>query len=151
MSYCCCSVAQSCLFVTPWIAAHQASLSFTTTWSMLKLISIESVMLSNYLILCGPLLLLPSIFSSIRVSSNEVALRIKRPKYWTFSFSISPSSEYSGLIPSALTGLISLWSKGLSRVFISTVQKHQFFKALIFIYGLTLTSIYDYWKNHSFD
>ena len=96
-------------------------------------------------------LLLPSIFSSIGVFSNEVALCIKRPKYWNFSFSISPSNEYSRLIPSALTDLISLQSKGLSRVFISTVQKHQFLKASIFLYGLNLTSIHDYWKNHSFD
>ena len=84
------------LFATPWTAAHQASLSFTIFWSLLKLMSIESVMPSNLLILCHRLLLLPSIFPSIRVFSNELALHIKWPKYW--SFSISPSSEYSGLI-----------------------------------------------------
>ena len=96
---CCCSVAQSCpLFATPWTAAHQASLSFTITQSLLKLMSIESVMLSDHLILCRPLLLLPSIFPSIRVFSNESALPIRWPKYWSFSFSISPSHEYSGLI-----------------------------------------------------
>ena len=80
----------------PWTAAHQASLSITNSWSLLKPMSIESVMLSNHLILCWPLL--PKIFSSIRVFSNESVLHIKWPKYWSFSFSISPSSEYSGLI-----------------------------------------------------
>ena len=86
------------LFVTPWIAAHQASLSITNSRSLLKLMSIESVMPSNHLILCHPLLLLPSIFPSIRVFSSELALRIRWPKYWSFSFSLSPSNEYSGPI-----------------------------------------------------
>ena len=86
------------LFVTSWTAARQASLSFTISWSLFKLMSVESVMSSNHLILCRPLLLLPSIFPSIRVFSNESALCIKWPKYWSFSFSISPSNEYSGLI-----------------------------------------------------
>ena len=86
------------LFVTPWTAAHQASLSFTVSQSLLKLMSIESMMPSNYLILCHPLLLLPSIFPSIRVLSTESALCIRWPEYWTFSFSISPSSEYLELI-----------------------------------------------------
>ena len=86
------------LFVTPWTAARQASLSFTISQSWLKLMSIESVMPSKHLILCHPLLLLPSIFSSIRVFSNELAVCIRWPKYWSFSFSISPSNEYSGLI-----------------------------------------------------
>ena len=86
------------LFVTPWTAACQASLSITNSWSLLKLMSIESVMPSNRLILCHPLLLRPSIFSSIRVFSNESVLPIRWPKYWSFSFSISPSNEYSGLI-----------------------------------------------------
>ena len=86
------------LFVTPWTAAFKASLSFTTSWSLLKLMSIESVMPSDHLILCHPLLLLPSIFPSTRVFSNESAVCIKWLKYWSFSFSISPSSEYSGLI-----------------------------------------------------
>ena len=84
--------------VTPWPAAHQASLSFTISWSLFKLMFIELVMPYNHLILCHPLLLLPSIFPSIRVFSNESALRIRWPKYWRFSFSISPSNEYSGLI-----------------------------------------------------
>ena len=88
----------SCLFVTPWTAALQASLSFTNSQSLLRLMSIKLVMLSNHLILCRPLLLLPSIFPSIRVFSNESALHIMWPKYWSFSFSISPSNEYPGLI-----------------------------------------------------
>ena len=112
------------LFVTPWTAARQASLSITNSQSLLKLMSIESVMPSNHLILCHPLLLPPSIFPSIRVFSNESALCIRWPKYWNFSFNISPSNEYSW------TGWISLLSKGLSRVFSNaTVQKHQFFGA----------------------
>ena len=86
------------LFATPWIAAHQASLSITKSWSSLKLISIDLVMPSNHLILCHPPLLLPSIFPSIWVFSNDSALRIRCPKYWSFSFNISPSNEYSGLI-----------------------------------------------------
>ena len=100
------------------------------SWTLLKLLSIELVMPSNHLILCCPLLLLPSIFPIIRVFSNESALHIRWPKYWSFSFTISPSNEYSGLIsfPSGLIGLISFQSKGLSRVFSkTTVQKHQFF------------------------
>ena len=84
--------------MTPWTAACQASLSITNSWSLLKLMSIESVMPSNHLILCHPLLLLPSIFPSIRVFSNESVFPIRWPKYWSFSFNISPSKEYSGLI-----------------------------------------------------
>ena len=96
---CCCSVAQSCsILATPWTAACQASLSFTISQSLLKFMSIESVMPSNHLILCHRLLLLPSIFPSIRVFAKETALCIRWPKYWSFSFSISPSDEYSGLI-----------------------------------------------------
>ena len=86
------------LFVTPWIVAQQASLSITNSRGLLKLMSIKSVMSSNNFILCRPLLLLPSIFPSIRVFSNESALRIRWPKYWSFSFNISPSNEHSGLI-----------------------------------------------------
>ena len=92
------SLSRVQLFVTPWNAARQASLSFTISQSLLKLMSIESVMPSNHLLLCSPLLLLPSIFPSIKVFSNESALCIRWPKYWSFSFSISPSNEYSGLI-----------------------------------------------------
>ena len=86
------------LFATPWTEAHQASLSITNSRRLFKLMSIDSVMQSDHLILCHPLLLLPSIFPSIRVCSNESVLRIRWPKYWSFSFSISPSKEYSGLI-----------------------------------------------------
>ena len=86
------------LFVTPWTAAHQASLSITNSWSLLKLMSIKSVIPSNHLVLCHPLLLLPSIFPSIRVFSNESVLPIRWPKYWSFSFNISPCNEYSRLI-----------------------------------------------------
>ena len=86
------------LFATPWTAAGQTSLSITNSWTLLKLTSLESVMPSSHLILCRPLLLLPSVFTSIRVFSNELALHIRCPKYWSFSFSISPSNEYSGLI-----------------------------------------------------
>ena len=92
------SLSRVRLFATPWTTAHQASLSITSSWSLLKLMSIESVMPSNHLILCRPLLLLPSIFPSITIFSNESVLHIRWPKDWSFSFSISPSNEYSGLI-----------------------------------------------------
>ena len=116
------------LFATPWTATCQTSLSNTSSQRLLKLMSIESVMPSNCFILCHPLLLLPSIFPSFRVFSNESVLCIRWPKYWSFSFSISPFNEYPGLI--SLTGLITLQSKGLSRIFSNiTVQKHQFFRA----------------------
>ena len=126
-----CDIVQSLshvwFFATPWTAACQASLSFTISRNLLKRLSMELVMPSNRLILCHPLLLL-SVFPSIRVFSNESAIRIRWPKYW--SFSISPTNEYSGFIPLGLTGLISLLSKRLSRVFSkTTVQKHQFFGA----------------------
>ena len=92
------SLSRVQLFATPWTTAHQASLSITNSWSLLRLMFIKSVMPSNHLILRHPLLLLPSIFPSIRVFSSESVLRIRWPKYWSFSFSISPSNEYSGLI-----------------------------------------------------
>ena len=114
------SLSRVQLFVTPWTEAHQASLSITNSWSSLKLMSIESVMPSNHLILCHPLLLLPSIFPSIRVFSNKLAFHVSWPKYQSFSFSISPSKEYSGLISSGWTGWISLLSKGLLRVLSNT-------------------------------
>ena len=126
---CCCSVAQSYLTLcNPVEAAHWPALSFTSPQSLLKLTFIKSMMPSNHLILCHPLLLLPPIFPIIRFFSKESALCVRWPKYWSFSFSISPSNEYPGLISFRLTGLISLLSKGLSRVFSSTtVQKHQLF------------------------
>ena len=124
-----CSVTHSCrLFATPWTAARQHSLSITNSWSLLKLISIELVTPSYHLTLCGPLFL-PSVFPSIRVFSNESALRIRCPKDWSCSFSISPSNEHPGLI-FRMDSLDLLQSKGLSRVFSNTtVQKHQFFGA----------------------
>ena len=123
-------------FATPWTVAHQASLSITNSQSLLKRMFIESVMPSNHLILCCLLHLLPSIFSSIRVFSNELALGIRWPKYWSFSFGISPSSEYSGLISFRIDWLISSLYKGLSRVLSNTtVQKRQFFGAQLFLWS----------------
>ena len=122
------------LFATLWNAAWQVFLSFTISWSLFKFVSFESVMPSNHLIHCHPLLLLPSIFPSIRVFSGESTLLIRWPKYW--SFSISPSNEYSGLFPLGWTGWISLQSKGLSRVFSNTtVQKHQLFSAQLSLWS----------------
>ena len=118
------------LFVTPWTVAWQTSLSFAISKSLLKLMSTESVMPPNHLILCHPLLLLPSIFPCISVFSNESALRIRWPDYWSFSFTIRPSNEYSGLISfrTELISLISWLSKGLWKVFSNTTfQKDQFF------------------------
>ena len=113
------------LFVTAGTAARQASLSFTVSRSLLKLVSVESVMPSSHLILCRPLLL-PSIFPSIRVFSNESALRIRWPKYWSFSFSISPSNEYSGLISFRMDWLDLLAVQGnLKSLVQHTVQKHR--------------------------
>ena len=106
------SLSHVWLFVTPWTAAHQASLSFTISWSLLKLMSIKAVMPSNHLILCRPLLRPPSIFPSIRVVCNESVLRIRWPKYWSFSFSISPSNEYSGLISFRMDWLAFLALQG---------------------------------------
>ena len=118
------------LFVTPWIAARQASLPITSSWSSLKLMSIELVMPSSHLIFCRPLLLLPPIPPSIRVFSNESILCMRWSKHLSFSFSIILSKEHPGLISIEWSGWISLQSKGLSRVFSNTtVQKHQFFGA----------------------
>ena len=107
--------------VTPWTAALQASLSLINSWSLCKLMSIELVMPSNHLILCRPLLLLPSVFPSIRVFTNESALRIRWPKYWSFSFSISPSNEYSGLISFRMDWLDLLAIQGILK---SLLQHH---------------------------
>ena len=140
------------LFVTPWTAASQASLSITNSWSLLKFMSIESVMLSNHFILCCPLLL-PSIFPSIRVFSNDSVLQF----FTSGGQSIGVSASVSVLpvniqdwFPLGRTGWISLQSKGLSRVSNITVQSISSL-VLNFLYGPSLTSIYDYWKNHSFD
>ena len=134
------SLSRVRLFATPWTAARQVSLSITNSQSLPKSMSIESWTCwhptiqpshpSNHLILCHPLLLMPSIFPSIRVFSNESALLIRWPRYWSFSFNISPTNGHPGLLSLGWTGWISLQSKGLSRVFSNTtVQKHQFFSA----------------------
>ena len=116
------------IFATPWTAAHQASLSFTISQSLLKLMSIALVIPSNHFIFCCPLLLLPSVLPSIRVFSNESVLHIRWPWYWSFSFSMSPSNEYSGLISFRIDWLDLLAVQVLSRVFSNTtVQKDQFF------------------------
>ena len=138
--------------MTPWTAAHQASLSITNSWSLLKLLSIELVMPSSHLILCHPLLLPPSIFPSIRVFSNESVLHIRWPKYWSFNFSISPSNEYSGLISFRMHWLDLLAVQGTLKK--SSLTPH--FKSinssmLSFLYSPTLSSIHDHWKNHSLD
>ena len=137
------------LFATPWTAARQVSLSFTIFWSLLKLLSIKSVMPSNHLILCHPLLLLPSIFPSISVFSNESALCIRRPKYW--SFSISPSNEYSGLI----SFRIDWFDLFAVQEILRSLLQHHGSKASIprhsAFFMVQLISICDYWKNHSFN
>ena len=135
------------LFVTPWTAAHQASLSITNSRSLLKLMSTESVMPSNHLILCHPLLLLPSIFPCIRIFSNESVLHIRGPKYLSFSISISPSNEHSGLISFRMDWLDVLAVQGT----LKSLLQHHSSKVFSFLYGPTLTSIHDYWKNHSLD
>ena len=121
------SLSRVQLFATPWTAGHQASLSFTITRSLLKLTSIESVMPSNHLILCHPILFLPSIFPSIRVFSNESALCIRWPQYWSFSFSISPFNEYSGLISFRMGWLDLLTVRGT----LKSLHQHHSSKASI--------------------
>ena len=136
---------------TPWTAVHQASLSITNSWSLLKLMSIESVMPANHLILCHPLLLLLSIFPIIRVFSSESALHIKWPKYWGFSFSISPFNKCSGLISFRMNWFDLLAVQGTLESSPAPQFESINFLALRLLYGPTLTSVHDYWKNHSFD
>ena len=139
------------LFATPWTAAHQASLSFTISWCLLKLMSIEMMMPSNHLNLCCHLLLLPSVFPSIRVFPSELTLHIRWSKYWSYSFSVSPSNEYSGLI--------SLWIDQFDLLAVqgtlesSQAPQFESINSLEFslLYGPTLTSVCYYWQNHSFD
>ena len=138
------------LFVTLWTAARQASLFITNSRSLLKLMSIESMMPSNHLILCHTLLL-PSIFPSIRVFSNESVLHIKWPKYWSFSFSISPSNEYSGLIFFRMDWLDLLAVQGTLKSPPTPQFKSINSLVLSFLYSPTLTSIHDPWKNQSSD
>ena len=139
------SVAQSCLTL------YQASLSITNTWSSLKLTFIESVMPSNHLILCRPLLLLPSIFPSIRVFSDESFLCIRWPKNWSFIFNISPSSEHPGLISFRMDWLELLAVQGT----LKSLLQHHSSKASILQHSaffiVQLSSIHDHWKNHSLD
>ena len=135
--------------MTPWTAACHASLSITNSWSLFKLMSINLVMPSNHLILCHPLLLLPSVFPSIKVFSNESVLHIRWPKYCSFSFSISPSSEHLGLISFRMDWLDLLAVQGESS---PTPQfKSINSSVLSFLYSPTLTSVHDYWKKQSFD
>ena len=146
------SLSHIWLFVTPWTAARQASLSITNSWSLLKFMSIKSVISSNHLILCHHLLLLPSIFTSIRVFSNESVLHIRYQSTGaSASASVLPMNTQDWF-PLGWTGWICLQSKGLSRVFSNITQfKSINSSALNLLYGPTLTSIHDYWKNHSFD
>ena len=135
------------LYATPWTAACQASLSFTNSQSLLKLMSIKSVVPSNHLILCHPLLLLPSIFPSIRVFFKESVLHIMWPRYWSFSFSISPSNEYSGLISFRIDCFDFFAVQGTLKSLLPISQfKSINFLALSFLYSPLLTSIHDYWK-----
>ena len=139
------SLSQVPLFGTPWTTALQASLSITNSRSLPKLMSIELVMPSNHLILCRPLLLLLSIFPSIRVFSNESALRIRWPKYWSFSFNISPSNEHSGLISFRIDCLDLLAVQGTLESSPTPQFKSINSSALSFLYSPTLTSIHDYY------
>ena len=138
------------LFATPWTAACQASLYITNSQSSLKLMSIESVMPSSHLILCRPLLL-PSIFPSIKVFSNESALYIRWPKYWSFSFNISPSNEDPGLISFRIDWLDLLAVQGTQESSPTPQFKSINSSVLSFLYSPTLTSIHDHRKNHSLD
>ena len=137
--------------VTPWTATHQTSLFITNSRSLPKLMSIESVMPPNHLIPCRPLLLLPSIFPSIRVFSNESVLHIRWPKYCSFSFNISPSNEHSGLISFRMDWLDLLAVQ--KSLMSSPAPQFKSINSLVlsFLYSPTLTSIHHYWKNHSFD
>ena len=146
------SLSRARLFVTPWITVHQASLSITNSWSLLKLMSIESVMLSSHLILCRPLLLLPPIPPSIRVFSNESTLCMRWPKYWSFSFNISPSSEHPGLISFRMDCLDLLVVQGT----LKSLLQHHSLKASIFwppaFFTVQLSHPYmTTGKNHSLD
>ena len=135
----------------PWTTTCQASLFITSSQSLLKLMSTESVMPSSHLILCHPLLLLPSTFPSIRVFSNESILHIRWPKDWSFSFSISPSNEQSGLISLRMDWLDLLAVQGTLKSSPTSQFKSINSLALSLLYSPTLTSIHDYWENHSFD
>ena len=137
--------------MSPWTAAQHASLSITNSQTLLKLMSMESVMPSVYFILCCPLLLLSSIFHSIRGFSNELVLHIRWPQHWSLSFSISPSNEYSGLISFRMDGLDLLAVQGTFKSSPTPQFKSITTLVLRLLYCPTLICIHDYWKNHSFD
>ena len=146
------SLSRVWLFVIPWTTACLASLSIINSRSLPKLMSIESVMPSNHLILCRPLLLLPSLFPNIRVFSNESALCIRWPKYWSFSFNIIPSTEHLGLISFRMDWLDLLAVQGTLKESSPTPQfKSTNSSVLSFLYRTTLTAIHHYWKNHNLD
>ena len=145
------SLSRVWLFVTPWIAARQASLSITNSWSSLRLTSIESVMPSSHLILCGPPLLLPPIPPSIRVFSNESTLCMRWPKYWSFSFSIIPSKEIPGLISFRMDWLDLLAVQGTLKFSPTPQFKSINSSVLSLLHSPTRTAIHDHWKNHSLD
>ena len=150
------SLSRVRLFATPWTAAHQASLSITNSRSLLKLMCIKSVMPSSHLILCRPLLFPPSIFPSIRVFSNESVLHIRWPKYWGFSFNISPSYEYSGLISFRMDRLDLLAVQGTLKSLLHSFEYHSSKASILqhsafFTVQLSHPYVTDYWKNHSFD
>ena len=143
------SLSHVWLFATSWIAAHQASLSITNSWSLLKLMSIKSVIPSNHLILCCLLLLLPSIIPSIRVFSNESVLCIRWPKYWSFSFSVSPSNEYSGLISLRIHWFDLL---AVQEILKSLLQHHSSKASILWCSAFFIVQVsHDHWKNQSFD
>ena len=151
-NYCCCSVTKSCLFATPWTATHQAPLSSTVSSSLFKFISIVSVILSNQLILCYPLLLLSSIFPSTRVFFSESALRTRWTKCWSFGFNISPSNEYLGVVSFGIDRVLSPCCPRDSQESSPAPQSKSINSLVLsFLYGPTLTSTHDYWKNYSFD
>ena len=145
------SLSHVWFFVTPWTPVRQASLSITNSWSSLKLMSIDSVMPYNHLILCHPLPLPPSIFTSIRVFSSESVLCIRWPKYWSFNFNISASNEHSGLISFRIDWLDLL---ALQKTLRSLLKHHNSKASILWcsaFFLVQLTSIHYYWKNHSFD
>ena len=137
--------------MTTWTAAPQACLSITNSQSLHQPMSMETVILSNHLILCCPLLLLPSIFPRIRVFSHESVLHIRWPECWSFSFSISPSNEYSGLTSFRMDWLDHIALQGTLKSFLQHHCSKANSSVLSFVYSPTLASIHDHWKNHSFD
>ena len=146
-SFFCCSVLQSCPTLCNPMDCSTQSMSFTISWSLLKLMSIESVLPSIHLVLCCPLLLLPSMYPSIRVFSNELALCIMWPKYWSFSFNLSPSREYSGLISFRINWFDLLAVQGT----LKSLLQHHSLKASILWHSAFFTVQHDYWENHSLD